>query len=840
MAGFADCIRSAQRQGVLSEDEADGLIDRYEQHRQAKAAAGETDADGAAKAALIAENEAKAAQRRAIAAGQQAARDRIAAFVTDYRDIDGKPNAFEALVGLMESQAGGTTSWRYRAEAVARVTQGTVADFLSTFRRSRITGGRFNKPKADDVVREILGEATSSQEAKGMAEAMSDAFETLRQRFNQAAGFEAIGKLDGGWLPQHHDPAALLGVPGKTPAEKFAYWRDREMPRLDLDKMRDPLTGGPLTPERLEATMRSAWNHIVTGGWSDREATAVPFGVGSVATRRSDHRFFHYKTSDDWLASDKEFGSGDPLKAMFQHIRGISKDIGAMETFGPNPNATLEWMKQIAQSEAGKALVGEPSMHGGGVGPDTGTRLAARLEAVFNAVRGPDIISNKLATGFANTSNVLTSAYLGSTSILAAATDPFIDGAARRLNGLPWVKALYGIVHAFRAANTREQAVRAGLGLDDFMHIAGNEARYAGTLAGSEWSRWLADRTMNLSGLEPITQARKSRFGLDWMAMAADHAGETWDQLGESNAYFRRAFENYGFTEKDWNALRKTALHIPGEGSAGYLRPIDVKNADLGTRYLAMILGETERAVPTSTMRSRSIVTANIQRGTVWGELINSGLQFKSFTLSFTSLQWQAMKMELQQGGAQGAAYAASLFIPLTLGGAMAVQLGNVINGKDPQPMDPTTEQGLKFWLQALFKGGGLGIVGDFIFSDMTRFGNTPADQLVGPTTTLISDALSLTVGNAQKALTGKKTHIGRDVVRKVGRNMPIISSLPYTRGAYQRLILDQLDYLVDPEAHKYFREQQQKLKRETGQSYWWRPGQTSPDRPPELSDARR
>lgn len=833
MSQFGDCIMSAQKQGVISEEEAADLIARYEDHRAARAAAGDADVEAGAKTALAGELEAAAAIKKAVADGGAAARDRIAQFAQEFRSLDGKKNVFEAFANLLESHGGGTTSIKNRADAIARMTHGEMADALTTFRRSRLTGGRLNKPQADNVIREMIGQGTGNVEAKGLAEAMSGAIENLRLAFNKAAGFEAIGKLDSGYVPQYHNPRAVLNA-------KFEGWRDYIKPKLDLDRMKDPLTGGQLSPERLDATLKVTWNRIVTGGWSDREASATPFGLGAVATQRSEHRFLHFKTADDWLAYNADFGAGDPIKAIFNHVRSMSQDIAAMDILGPNPNSTLTWMKQVVQSEVGKSIAGEPSLHGGKADTDTGAKMEKRLQAIYDAVNGGQIVSGRVASAFSDVSNVLTSAYLGSTSVLAALTDPFIDRAARSFNGLPATKALWGIVDAMRGAQTRAQAVRSGLGLDDFLHVLGNEARYSGTLGGSEWSRWLADRTVNLGGLEAITQARKSRFGLDFQATVADHAHQTWAELGNDNAYLRRAFESYGFKEKDWNALRKTDQHIPADGAAGYLQPMDVKNRDLGLRYLEVMLGETERAVPTGTARSRSVVTGSIQRGTVWGEILNSGLQFKSFALSFTTMQWQALSRELHQGGAQGAAYAASLFIPLTLGGAMAIQLNNVIGGKDLQPMDPLTGQGAKFWLQAMFKGGGFGLLGDFMFSDLTRFGHSAAEQLSGPTISLVSDVLGLTVGNVQKMATGKKTHFGRELVQKAGRNVPVISSLPYTRAAYQRMVIDQLQYLADPDAHKYFREQEQRLRRETGQGYFWRRGESAPYRMPEAPDASK
>lgn len=833
MAQFDDCIRSAQKQGVLSEDEADALIARYAEHRSARAAAGDVDPDGAAKSALAGEFDDEAARKTAIAEGSDAARARIAAHAEEFRDLSGKTNVFEAFVNLLESFGGGTSSWKNRTNAIARWAHGDMQEFLTSFRRSRLTGQRFNKPQIDNVVRETFGEATGSTEAQGMAQALNRTIEQLRQDFNRAAGFEAIPKLEGGYLPQFHNPEALLRA-------KFETWRDYITPRLDLERMRDPLTGGRLTPERLDESLKITWNRIVTGGAYDREPKGTPFGLGALATRRSEHRFLHFKSADDWLAYSNEFGAGDPTKAIFQHIRSMASDIAAMDVLGPNPNSTLNWMKQVIQSEAAKSAAGEKSLFAGNVGVDTGERRAARLDAIFTAVGGQQVLSGKMAAGFGDVSNILTSAYLGSTSILAASTDPFIDRAARYFNGLPATKALWGLANAFRGQNTRAQAVRLGLGLDDFMHILGNEARYSGMLGGNEWSKWLADRTVNLNGLEAITQARKHTFGMDFAAMAADHAGETWEQLGKNNEYFRRAFERYGLKEKDWDKLRETPLYTPSEGSAGYLSPRDVKNRDLGLRYLEMILSETERAIPTGTSRSRSVVLGGLQRGTVFGELVNSGLQFKSFALSFTTLQWQAMKTEANMGVARGAGYAASVMIPLTLGGALSVQINNVVGGKDMQPMDPTTGQGFKFWLQAMLKGGGLGLMGDFLFDDLTRFGHSPAEHLAGPTISLVSDSLELTVGNLQKLATGKKTHFGREVVRKAARNVPIVSSLPYTRAAYQRMVVDQLQYLTDPDAHKYFRESEQRLRRETGQGMTWRPGQMQPDRLPELPTARK
>lgn len=834
MPAFHDCIYSARDQGVLSEDEADALIARYNEHADALRSSGERDVEAGAKAALAREADEASARQKQLAALAQQKRDEIAGYLQTYRDKNGKPDVFNGVMNLIENFGfgAGESSMANMAKAKFNLAIGELGDLLSTFRRTKLLGRRMNKPLADDIVREIHGEATGKPEARAMADATQGVFDRLREEFNTQGG--NIGKLDGGYLPQFHDPRAVLKA-------GFQGWRDYIVPRLDMDKMRDPMTGGALSPARLDETMRVAWEHIATGGWSDREPQARPFGIGSLANQRAEHRFLHFKTADDWLAYNRDFGKGDPIQSIFQHVRGMTRDIAAMERLGPNPGATVEWLKQVVQSEMGKQVSGKPSLYTPrSTHIDPERSLPWRIDALYNYVRGQEVVSGKVATFFGSVRNVLTSAQLGGTSILAAAQDPFIDMAARHMSGIPAGKALYGIAQSF-SRETKETAARAGLGLDDFMHIMGEEARYAGTLGGAEWSRWLADRTVHLNGLEPMTQGRKHLFGLEFMGAMADHAQRGFDDLPPA---LRRTMADYGLTTKDWDKLRAVDAFHPDPGSAGVLRPVDVaqKNRKLAERYLEMILGQTERAVPTGTGRSRSLLTGVAQRGTVMGEILQSGLQYKSFGLSFTTMQWQALAQEVATAKtklgavARGAGYAGGMIaLPLTLAGGLAMQLQNLVAGKDIQAMDTP-----RFWIAALQKGGGLGIMGDYMFADMNRFGHPFIESAAGPMIGLMADIAEPPIRLMQKGVEGKKTNPGREAVKFIGRYTPIVSTLPYTRMAYRRMFLDQLQYLVDPEAHKAFRQQEQKLKNETGQGFYWRSGETSPSRAPEWAASPR
>lgn len=856
MPSFRDCLTSAVDQGAISKDEAQRLQDRFDaEFAQARLSLGDDAASEAAKAKLEADLRAEHIEARRKVLLQDAAQDRLAEYVAGYRGLDGKPDAFGAVLNLIENHGfAGTSSLAGRQKAIVSLVHGQIADVLSTFRKSALTGRRFNKPLLDDVVREALGQATGKGEAKAMAGAIGDVFETLRQRFNAAGG--AIGKLEGGYLPQYHEPRALLNAGRQA-------WKDFIRPLLDLDRMRDPLTDEKLTPARLEQSLDAAFDTVTTDGWANRTPQKTPQGgAGMLAAQRADHRFLHFTDADGWLKYNEQFGKGDPLKAIFEHINGMSRDIAAMEQFGPNPNATMEWLKQVVQTEAAKSITGEPSLYRPGSKTADAVRdrldyIPYRIDSVYQYVRGRSVVSGNMAIGFGSLRNVLTSALLGSAVITAAATDPFVDAAARYLSGLPITKALGGIFKTF-SEGTKEQAVRSGIVMDDFLHILGDDARFAGQIGGSEWSKWLAERTMSLSGLEPMTQARKHVFALDFQAAMADQVEKTFDQL---EPYLKRTLEGYGIDRTGWDVLRSTPLHAP-EGGAGFLRPIDVaalaegpalpkvqkvlgidtkdeavaaEQTAAGVRrvaeqYLEAILQQTERAVPTSTARSRSFFVGTQPKGSFWGEIVESGLLFKSFTLSFTTLQMQAIQQELHQGAARGAGYAGAMALALTVGGAISLQIKNIVNGKDAQSVaDP------RFWMQALQTGGGVGLLGDFMFADVNRQNQSLAQQVAGPTVGLAGDLLKLTAGNVQQLIQGKPTNAGREAVNTLGRYAPIASSLWYMRAAYRRVVLDQLQYLLDPEAHSNFRQQEQRLRSETGQGMWWSPGEVAPHRAPAL-----
>ncbi len=825
MATFSECLANAVSGGELSREDADRLAADFERLKAVHETGSSTTADAEAKRALeeLLKAESDHQKRKAKLAIKSI--NRIAADITSYTDKAGNADVANAALDLLEHF--GTARFSSvdgRAKAITGMAHAKMEAALYHFRRGAFGGDRtrWNRAQLDNVTREAFGQDTDDVAAKAFAKTWEETHEWLRQRFNAAGG--AIGKLENWGLPQHHDGRALRKA-GKQ------SWKDYIRPRLDVAKMRHPLSGAAVSERELDGLLGDIWDSIATDGWNDRQPSRQRFGKGALANQRAEHRFLIFQDADSWLEYQRDFGGGgDPFAAMMGHINMMARDIAAMEVLGPNPSGTVEWLKQVVRREAQMKAAGEPAKFAGRGDPlDRSARIERRIDAVWGSIRGElnTPVSTKAANVFGAARSLITASVLGQAA-LSAFSDLGFARAARKYAGLPQMGAVTDLVKSF-GSGTRREAVEAGLILDAAQHVFQSQARYVGTLQGPEWANYFADRVLTWSGLTPWTQAGKHAFGLAVQTEVGKRAGLAFDKLPDA---LRRTFQRYGFNAREWDLIRKAPLHR--RDGAAMLRPNEISeriNPQLAERYLEMILQETEFAVPSGSHRSRTILVDQNQPGTLWGEALRSFGQFKSFGAVVLMLHGARVHGLLAQRETRmaGMAYAGSLLFTTATLGAVSIQLKQIAAGRDPQDMtDPA------FMGAALLQGGGLGIYGDFLFSDINRFGGGFATTLAGPLVGRANDFWNLTAGNAVQLASGEKTHFGRELVRFVKGNFPG-SNIWYLKLAAERRVFDQLAWLADPEAQKAFKRQQQYWRRATGQEYFWRPGEKLPDRAPAL-----
>ena len=555
----------------------------------------------------------------------------------------------------------------------------------------------------------------------------------------------------------------------------------------------------------------------------------------SLGNQRQDHRFLVFKDADSWLRYQEKFGDPNVFDVMISHVSNMSRDIAMMEILGPNPNATVAFMKETLSKQA-KMSKDEALKNKARV---TGKRIDEMYMAISGRNNSP--INGKFASTMAGTRQILQSAQLGAAAI-SAITDVNFQRMARQFAGLPQTKIIGDYLKYISPLGAKEKgelAISSGLIAEGWTSLAAGQMRFVGDMSGPEVTRRISDFVMRASLLSPMTSAGRWAFGMEFMGTVARNAGKAFDELDPN---FRSTMERYNIQSSQWDIIRATDPY--DDKGAKFIRPTDISartdldeglRTNISTRLLEMINTETNFAVPSTSVRGSTFLTGGTQPGTMSGEMARSFAMYKNFGVTLVNT-YLMRGMQLPQSSSKGA-YFSNLIISTTVMGALAMQLKEVSKGRDPREMIGDTEETAKFWFAALMQGGGLGIFGDFLTSGTSRFGSGLADTVAGPVVGAIDDVSKLTIGNLYQAATGQDTNVASELVKFTQRYTPG-SSLWYGRLALERKVWDQMQLMTDPKAKSKFRRVESKARTETGQKYWWGPGDTTPSRAPEISKA--
>jgi hypothetical protein len=625
-------------------------------------------------------------------------------------------------------------------------------------------------------------------------------------------------------MPHIHDPVRVGSV---NPDQ----WIDDVIPLLNREKMLDFDTDTPLSDAELRTVLREMYEGIRTHGLDDKTPGAP--GGRSVGNRRTDARILQFKDGDSWMKYSETYGAGDPLDTMVGYVESMGRDIGLMEKFGPNPKHMIAALKDTVAKEQAKDV---PGSRRGFAKQQYGKTLARAVDTTYAHLTGSTSTPvNGVFSGIMSAMRSSLSGILLQSSTLSAVTDINGQRIARRMIGMSETKALANIVRNFAGAmpNKQQLALHLSLGSDSWTQTASGAARYTGDTTGPEWSRRFVDFTMRAIGLTPWTQGGKNVVGLDLYHYLHQMSDKAFDQLPKE---LQSELSRFGIEGDYWDVIRKAEAHEAGNG-AKYVNPMNVYNGDakLGreaaTRLQNLELTLQKIAVIEVSPRVKGGSIGETLPGTFQGELSRSFFLFKSFPLTQLHMQvFNAAQSRMGKGGK--AMMMANVLIGATVFGALAVQAKQIANGKDPIDMtDP------KFWGQAFAQGGGASIMGDFMFADQNRFGKGWWTSLAGPVFDFLDDTTRLTLGNAQEALKGEGTNIGKESLDYVKKYMPF-GKFWYHKLAFERTVLDQADKSVDPKANERFQRQMRETQKRTGQQYWWRKGRTSPDRAPDMGAA--
>ena len=217
-----------------------------------------------------------------------------------------------------------------------------------------------------------------------------------------------------------------------------------------------------------------------------------------------------------------------------------------------------------------------------------------------------------------------------------------------------------------------------------------------------------------------------------------------------------------------------------------------VADRKIAEKLMGGILDERAFAVLEPDERIRAVTTAGTRRGTLVGEIVRSGFQFKSFAITMIATH---MMRVFAQGPIESRISRGTAFLGThIMAGAMAIQAKQIIAGKDPRDMGDRT-----FWLSALAQGGGLGLYGDLVNSAFSRTGRSFTGDLAGPVLGMVDDGARLLNKGYRAALEGEPSTLGSEMARRLRQNTPG-SSLWFARLGIDRLLWDQIQMAIDPD----------------------------------------
>lgn len=690
-----------------------------------------------------------------------------------------------------------------------------LGEAIQEFSRRVLTPGvSRNKTLMRRVEREAFGEGTGDPAARRINEAFQN-MNRFYVAFMQSRGARI-----------HFDPNRQFIV--EHNAHRVANvdldeWMNDILNNIDLARMKSHTTGAPLTREEMLEILPEIKESIDSFGISEIKPGVkqrVPFWQ-----RLDQTRFFIWKDHASWERYNKKYGFDDSYQALIRSTDMLARNMALIDVLGPDPASTTHFVKDLAKKASNEARRPEDQ------------RFEQNVQRAFDIVSGASGRPTTMwaAEAGASTRNWLYSVILGGLAPLALVSDSKLSSSARKFNGISrkmqfprMAGAMLELGMRGPRANRAKHALRLGIGLQSLRNSVLGSMRGLGDFDGHKWSHLLADFNFRAAGTTLVTDSTQYAFGFDYLVALTGNLNKPFRDF--DNPRLAQALETYGIDESRWLELSRHAETEDVEG----LPVLSLPQMARGDRYddaaqlLAMIEKEkNSRAVITASPSTRRIFRRGTQPGSIEGELFRFGTDLLSWPTTFMFSQIGAVMLDRTMKTTSKAGMIASTFVGLTLLGSMITQFRQVSAGRDMYAWDDP-----KLWMQAAVIGGGAGLVSDFLFREHYGTNDTLLTSMIGPGIPVISEAVALPVNLLQSALTDEESNIGRDATSLLRKVTPL-SSLWYARTAMDRLIFDEVQKWVDPEAHRSFRARRTRPLSDRGQEHWWNPGEPVPHKAP-------
>ncbi|HBM2915273.1 hypothetical protein [Klebsiella michiganensis] len=656
--------------------------------------------------------------------------------------------------------------------------------------------------------------------------------ESARVDENRAGAW--VGKVPGYIVRQSHD---IL----KIRAAGYESWRNAILPRLD-DATFDGITD-------REQFLKNVYDGLASGVHlsADKPDWMNGFkGSQNAAKRASQERVLHFKDGVSWHEYNQQFGTGSLREALFGGLNNAARTTGMMRVLGTNPQNMFKYLVDtISEDLRGTA---SPAAQA-----DFASKVKRLIRTTMPQIDGSLNIPGSV--GMANASagirGWLRMSQLGG-AVISSFNDVPISATEMRYQGQNFMQAVLGAMKGrfTRYNNAEQKEILSSIGVySDAMtqeiirRISGDD-----TLNGKMGRAQQLFFKYNLMNFWTESGRNSNAMMItNWLAKNADH---TYSQLPED---LRRVLDIHGIGDAEWNIYRNMDMAdsegrkfmtssgirgVPDEVIASYVEGKGMKVTErsvadardtLEGQLRGYVLDRLNIAMSEPGERTQAFMKMGTIPGTVAGEAIRFAGQYKSFTASFMQnvlgrevfgrgytpaglgeSKTASLTNALFRNGKGAFMGAANLFVWATLFGYVSMQTKLMLKGQTPRPPDAKT------FMAAAAQGGGLGILGDFMFGEVNRMGAGPVTSLMGPAASNADSIITL----LQQTTRGD-ADLG-DWYRTSLDNTPFLNVF-WLRTAMNGLILNRIQDALDPGSLERY---QRRVEREQGNTFMLPPSQ--------------
>ena len=674
----------------------------------------------------------------------------------------------------------------------------------------------FSEGRIDlEIMREMLGEPTGVKGAKDIARILKQSQNSWRLRLNDLGA--NIGELDDWITRTTHDTDKMshANKGSRLLADNRLAWVEYIQTRLNL-KRTFPNVNDPIEVNKI---LSDIYDSLMTGDHMKYSGADSIYGTKNVTNRLNASRVLHFKDMQSRQEYNIAFGEPSLITSVMNTLTSSAKNIVIMQELGTNPQNTfmkiLSLMKKKYRSSDHKVVrdlnfeyfKGDFAQIDGSINA-IGSQTLARVGMVVRSTGDMARLGGTAITSFADLAPYMSSTGFQNRGILTGVFEAI--GGLLDMNDRALVEGIQVTSNSIVSANRG--------------NIYGDGTDAFGSLGK------LRNKFFKWNGLNGWVASLKSSMALGLSRFYGMKADMKFSSLELREKNFLTL---YGIDEGKWNMLRsiktiavddkryltaEAALDIPDAVVNKYvgrkLSARELRNFknDLELTWRNVLNDQGTHGTPEPDSQIRSITNMGTVKGTKMGEANRFIMQYKNFAVS---LYKKILRREMDSYGPDeskliGATMIASTLMLGTIFGYIVLSTKDALSGRSPR--DPKK---LSVLMQAFVQGGGGGIYGDFLMSEVqNQYGNGVFETALGPTASDIKKFISMvkTMNEPKKA--------GKKFLQLAEGHTPFIN-LYYTKAAYDYLIGYQIKEYLDPGFFKRMKERNEKGR---GQTYYFKP----------------